>query len=860
MNILIKTPLAIILSGLFIPASYAELYFPPEMVSSDGGGMADLSHFSADGSQVPGEYQVDVYVNQQFVYNEKIRFEAADTRSLKAGTTKDDTTLVPCLSRKMTELAGIKTELYPALAGLEEGQCVFPMTFIPGSYSAFDVQKLRLDLSIPQASVRNAARGEIPTERWDEGINAALMNYSFSGSNRFAGSSNSSSYFLSLDGGVNVGPWRLRDARTWSYYDSRYGHKQAWQHQRTYVERTVIPLRSSLTAGETTTDSNIFDSVGITGVQLATDDNMYPDSMRGFAPVVRGVANGNAEVTVRQNGYTIYRTAVSAGPFEITDLNPMYSSGDLQVSVKEAGGYTRIFTVPYASVPALQRQGHLKYSLAAGRFRGGSDRYDDPVFSQGALMWGLPHDVTLYGGTQYSSRYLALQSGVGVNLGRLGALSADITHARSQLADDSRHIGQSLRFLYAHAFTLTGTSVRLTGYRYSTRGFHTLDETALKNMRGRLSDPDLLDENGEPVRDTFVDFYDLYNSKRARLEADVSQSLGDFGSVWLGAYRQTYWNTQSSSDSFQAGYSNTLGPVSYSLNVGYTRQKNENAPSYSDRTVSLSLSVPLDRLFSSGEASRHPVYATFYANRSSQGETAQQAGLSGSAMDDNQLSWNLSQGYARQQQMSGNASANYRGTYGNANLGYSYNKDWQNVNYGFSGGALLHRNGLTLGQPLGETSMLIAANGAPGLSIQNEPGVRTDWRGYAIKPYASSYRENRVSIDSRTLDDQTEVENGATRVVPTQGAIVRADFSVQRGHRVLLTLNHDGKPLPFGTMVTSGHSSSIVGDEGQVFLSGMADSGVVNANWGSQQRCTARYSLSQTDISAPVVRLTASCQ
>ena len=38
---------------------------------------------------------------------------------------------------------------------------------------------------------------------------------------------------------------------------------------------------------------------------------MLPDSMKGFAPVIRGTAHSNARVIVRQNGYVIYQNYVA---------------------------------------------------------------------------------------------------------------------------------------------------------------------------------------------------------------------------------------------------------------------------------------------------------------------------------------------------------------------------------------------------------------------------------------------------------------------------------------------------------------------------------------------------------------------
>ncbi|KYF17681.1 hypothetical protein AIZ04_25550, partial [Salmonella enterica subsp. enterica serovar Typhimurium] len=75
----------------------------------------------------------------------------------------------------------------------------------------------------------------------------------------------------------------------------------------------------------------LFDSTQFRGVQLASDDRMLPDSERGFAPVVRGVANSNAKVRISQNGLTIYETTVAPGAFEIDDLYPTGYGGDLIV-------------------------------------------------------------------------------------------------------------------------------------------------------------------------------------------------------------------------------------------------------------------------------------------------------------------------------------------------------------------------------------------------------------------------------------------------------------------------------------------------------------------------------------------------
>ena len=855
-------PLA--LAAFFLPAGFSahavDLYFPPEFMNSDPESSANLYIFQSAGAQRPGEYLVEIFVNDRAMGQKTLTFI---TRK-QGENSKDNSGLMVCLTRTMMAFIGVKMERYPALTALGDDECMAPEKVIPDASTRFDFTKMKLFISIPQASLHNLARGYIDPSLWDDGINAAMVNYNFSGGNTFAGASDSKNYFLNLNSGLNLGAWRLRDFRTWSYSIKEYQHQQSWQHLKTYVERAVIPLRSNLVMGESATSNEVFDSMGFKGVSLSSDENMFPDTMRGFAPVIRGIAESNAQVMVRQNGYSIYQTNVSPGAFEITDLYPIYSSGDLEVSVIESNGNTHVFTVPYSSVPILLREDRMKYSLTAGRFSGNSELYDDPTFGEATLLWGLPHNVTVYGGAQYSNKYLAEQFGVGINTGSTGAFSADMTQANSTLADGSKHQGQSVRFIYSHAFNPTSTSFNVTGYRYSTRGFHTLDEAALTTMRGRLYGHDDYDEYGNLIRNTYSDYYNLYNTKRARLEVQILQNLNSAGSLYITGFKQSYWNSGDSTTSLQTGYSSTLGPVIYSLSYSYNLQKKEATPSWTERTFSLSLSVPLDQLFS-WKVERRSVYATFNTSRDNTGNFSQQTGLSGTAFENNTLRWNVSQGYSRSDSNGSstyaNVGVNHRGGYGNSSLGYSYNQDHQRLNYGLSGSLIAHRDGLTHGQQITDSGVLVAAPGAAGVGVKGETGVSTDWRGYAIKSYATAYRENSVSLDTATLDDKTDIESGVARVVPTRGAIVRARFDVQHGHRTIMTVTREGKPLPFGTMVAGEKISGIVGDGGQVYLSGLQDKGTLTAKWGEQsnQQCVIAYQVSGQAQNAAIAHLSATC-
>ncbi len=859
-------PLALFLLTLFSTSANAGLYFDPAMLDANNAlPVADLTRFEQPGAQLPGVYQVDIFLNGNQASTRKMRFVSLPTADVlqhfSPPLPHDNTGLMACLTKADLELLKVNTPLFPALEALPQDSCVSPGAYISQAFTAFDFQKMRLDISIPQAAMKNLPQGWIPPERWDEGINAALLSYRFNGSSNHGRYGNSSSNYLSLNSGLNLGAWRLRDNSNWTGYQSSLGNSNHWQHLETYAQRTIIPLRSELTLGDSFTGSDVFNSLSFRGARLASNDDMYPDTQRGFAPSVKGVARSNARVEIRQHGNIIYQTFVAPGAFDINDLYSMSSGGDLDVTVTEADGSINHFLVPYSSVPMLQRDGHLRYTLTAGRYHSSSDRYSSPDFAQATLLWGLPHNMTVYGGVQLAERYQAAAVGAGMNMGDWGAISADVTQANSTLIDGSKHQGQSVRFLYGRSLVSTGTTLQLAGYRYSTQGFHTLDETALKTMSGWRYDYDRVGLDGLPVKRPYSDYYNLYNSRRASVEANISQTLGGFGSIYITATHQTYWNKSAATRALRGGFSSTFGQVSYSLSASYNRTSGQPD---ADKTVFLSISVPLDAWLPHGDSTsqHHPMWANFNTNRNSDGSFTHQAGLSGNALEENNLSWNVSQGYDRHGGNSGNAGLDYSGTYGNASTGYSYGRDHRQISYGLSGGAVLHRNGLTFGQYLGRTNVLVAAPGANGIGIENGTGLHTDWRGYSLVPYASDYRENRVALDINQLDDHTDLDNVVANVVPTEGAIVRADFKARTGIRTLMTLTYNGQPLPFGSTISSADSVSLVGDDGVVYLTGLALTGTLNAQWGeaANQRCVAKYTLPENALHQSMARAQAVCR
>ncbi|WP_235378806.1 fimbria/pilus outer membrane usher protein [Proteus faecis] len=814
-----KICISLILYLGYTASLYAEgsnldnLYFDPDFLELPNKSSIDLSQFE-NNEQLPGKYYVDIYVNTNLIGTENIKFEKVDNGKL-----------IPCLSISDLTKFGIKTSEYKELE--TKGNNCVNLSAIPNAKSEFQFNSQRLYLSIPQIAMNKDPRGFVDLNNIDNGITALLLNYSYSGSKNYdrkSNGSNTTSNYINLRPGVNIGPWRLRNYTTWSNSDDK---SSKWDTVYTYLSRSINQLKSQLILGDGVSPSSVFDSVPFRGIQLDTDDDMYPESVRGYAPVVRGIARSNAQITIRQNGYTIYQTEVAAGPFEINDLYPTGSSGDLYVTIKESNGSEQHQIIPFASLPVLQREGYVSYSITGGEYRAYDKEIEKQKFGQLTLIYGLPYGATAYGGSQLSNNYQAYSIGIGQNLGALGAISIDVTQANSKLNNGDTSRGQSYRFRYNKNLNTIGTNIALAGYRYSTDGYYSLAEV-FDEYRNGISAPEI-------------------ERRRNRAEITINQNLGEqYGSLSIGYVRENYWNSDRKTQSATMGYNNSWQGISYGLN--YTYNKNTNNYSYrsssyaksnDDHQLALSVSVPFsvfDDTF----------YYNFNTNSSSQSPSTGSVGLSASQLN-NRLNWSLQQAFTNQDQgSSGNLNASYKGKYGEMTGGSGYSKDNYNLYYGVNGSLVAHSGGVVLGQQLGETSAIVNIPEAADVAVLNQAGVETNSYGYALVPYITPYRKNTIDIDTSALPENTEMALTSQTVSPSRGALVKANFSANVGYRALIALTlENGEFIPFGSQVIfkdNPQLNNIVGNDGEVYLSGLNEKGQFIVKYNDKQ-CSANYNL-----------------
>lgn len=810
-------------------------FFDPAFISSVGqknsATAPDLTIFSTKDAQSPGEYRVEVLLNNDYQEITTILFVEAVNDS-----GEEKTTLVPCLSLDRLKRYGLRINAFPGLK--EDATGCTNTSIIPDFKTEFNFNKQQLAISIPQAALSNDVQGYIPAEEFDEGINALFTNYQFNASKDFE--IENENYSLNLQSGLNIGAWRIRNLGTWNKTNYDNGK---WDSVYLYAQRSITPLNGTLVVGESSSLSNIFDSVPFTGVQLATDTDMMPDSLRGYAPVVRGIAKTNARVVIKQNGYQIYQAFVAPGAFEITDIYATGGNGDLYVTVEESDGTRQNYIVPYASLPLMLREGQTEYEITSGKYRSYDNNTDETPFTQASISYGAFSNTTLYSGLQAASKYQALAFGIGRNLGTLGAISADLTQAWSSMKNAEKTSGQSWRLRYGKNILSTGTNITVAGYRYSTKGFNTLND----------------------VLESYNSDVGTYSprSLRNRTNLTINQSLGDgLGNLSISGLFEDYWDNKRRNKSLSIGYNGGWGRINYYLGYNYSRytwkSSRTDRTKEDDHLFSLSISVPLSEWLPNA-------YATYQVSNSNPGSTDQYVSLNGVALERNNLDWNVQEGYSNREGNSGGVYTNYRGSQGTVNGSYSYNKHSQLLNYGVSGAIMAHADGITLGQEMSDTSGLVKAPGLSNVRIENDQTIETDFRGYAIYPYLSPYRRNSLTLDSTTLGDEMELPETSQKSVPTRGAITRLSFNGNIGRRAFIQLlTASGTPVPFGATVVPASKTdapaSIVSDGGMVYLSGLKDSGELAVQWGknTEQQCKASYNLTDTD--AQLRQTTAVCR
>ncbi|WP_256676442.1 fimbria/pilus outer membrane usher protein [Pseudomonas sp. RGB] len=664
----------------------------------------------------------------------------------------------------------------------------YPQTVIES-----DPASLALSLVVPTQALRVAPQD---VSGYSTGGFAALLNYDVTGLHNEFGDSSSRFGSANTEVGFNAGDWivRSRQVQTWQDGASRSNHLDA------YAQRTFARQQAVLQAGQINLYNPVLAGAPITGVQVLTEQALQ-DQDQGAT--IDGIANGPAQVEVRQNGALVHSTVVPAGPFSLSHVPRLNGRSDVEVTVKEASGEERRFSVPAAMLGlGLPAPG---YAVAAGTVRNIGD-------SNGAEPW-----VVSAGWTAAVHPLITLGSGL-------------------LAAEDYRSAGANLGVLPWQNSQLQGAVVVAEATRQAQARGVQVDLSWSQQVGERWAISAANAWRSEGYRDLTESTYAAHIREQQRSRyRDQQSATVSWAHPWLGAFslgvsRAASFAGDSSSRAL-ASWGTQVGGVSLSA----TAEWQMGGRRYNDDSLYLNLSLPL------GENRRGRTWV-----RNSGGEHRIGIGLNEPLND--QLAYRVGVEHdSRDREVESSLGVSALPFYSQLDFNYSRSSDARSSYQGGArGGVVVHGDGVTLSPyPVRDTFALLSVGQMSGVKVSTPSGpVWTDWQGQAVVPQISAYGRSPVEVQTRSLPRNADISNGLAVVSAGRGAVDRLEFGVALTRRALLTLD---RPVPRGATVTTdgGEFVTLVQEGNQVFLPNVLDPRPLWIKGPGQPRCALRFELPQ---------------
>ncbi len=605
-----------------------------------------------------------------------------------------------------------------------------------------------------------------------EGASANLESWIYSPLGTFSGSG-----FMRYDEFRNVETVRLDTA--WRYTD---------------LKRSVTYRIGDLI----TSGPNWARPVRMGGGQVSRNFALRPDLLTTPLPSLSGTAAVPTTVDVYLNNVKVHTQEVEPGPFTITNIPAISSSGVARLVMRDATGREIEVRKSFYTSSSLLRTGYLEFSASAGlpRLNYGEKSFDYVHTPGGVLSarYGMTDRLTVHGHAEVS-RNLVLGGG-----GLTGVLfDKALLTAAGAISYGSR-----------------GTGYLIYG------GL----ETRIGNFTMKAS-----------AQHVFGEYTDL---------AGISAAATGAAGLSRGIY--TSGDFPHAVDMVSVGYA--LPDISGGISVNYLHT--EKADGETGNTLALNYNQRiLDDI---------SFYATAFADirkldRPSifVGVTiplgSSRGSISTGASYDQQGRYRATASYSKPLKQKNNSFGwRARATYGDLKSAQA-SLAWRSSK-GTVRGTVMHLKDNTLGQVSADGAVILAGGslfatnrihdsfaivdaGAPGVTVryENRPIDKTGRDGRLLIPTLRSFDRNKISIDPETLPVDARVPADKKYVVPADRAGVMVDFGVKvHSDSALVTfVDPAGRPLEVGSEVRMEGTSepTLVGYDGQAFLEGLSASNTV---------------------------------
>ncbi|AOA60044.1 hypothetical protein BFG52_16110 [Acinetobacter larvae] len=862
-------PLARLFSGALLYAVGSMLYAAAPMPEEDeyifdpnifagrsAGHQALLQRMSQTESVMAGPYKVDVYLNGQLLERLEVQFVQKTTQRIEPCF--DEPTLRKfALAQKNIDIIQSQSQSQSQSQG-----CIFLADYVAGTRIEFDSGKLRLDVFIPQSELRAVPRGYVDPAMWDAGEGIFFINYAghyyesrLIHQQQSQAAQQYRAAYLALQTGFNVGKWQYRQ-QSHIQYSQTMGTQ--WANIRRVVSRPLAGIKSVLNMGEIYSAGRFFSGMAFYGINLASEERMLPESMRGYAPVVQGIAKSNAKISIVQNQKEIYQTTVAAGPFVIQDLYPTSFNGDLLLVIEEADGELRYIKVPFAAMPESLRPGASRYHWDVGQTRQGQQ---PRFFSNLTYQRGVSNRSTVHVGARVARDYYATAAGA-VYSTAWGAFAVNFTHSQAKLIEQPQpQHGHMLQLSYSQKIATSDTTLNMAVYRYGGQGYLDLNDVIDRPRKKTDADTVVV----LPVQ-----------QRHLRYELSLNQNLAEFGLLFLSASAQKARDRQHHDVQFQLGYAKTFANgLSFNVSLLHQnivdpyqtiRQASRTGLSLGSTGKESTLNVSLS--YSLGRAKSYAAknLGLNYSQRQHQ-PASYQTSLSGTLGPERTLSYSIGvqqQPYQAQPTWVANIAQRFAYVATGLHIAKSP-QSWQ-VSSNVQGALAVHRGGITLGPYLGDSFVLVAAPGARGARVMSGQ-TRINRSGYALIPAITPYRYNEIILDPAGMSERVELLSQQHRVAPYAGATVKVNFATRIGYPLFIQTHlPSGEFVPLGAEVidAAGHVLGMVGQSGQMYVRVSQREGALRVRWGDDatQQCTFAYALTakQLEWAQDMIRLEKNCQ
>ncbi|PSV10000.1 hypothetical protein C0W59_21575 [Photobacterium kishitanii] len=693
--------------------------------------------FNKNVENVPGEYIADVIFNSTSYGRKKLIITKGEVKSL-------------CLAKPWIESINLPINYEKISYALKKNNC-YDFTMVESGKVDFDNSTQTLNIQLPQVAIVDVT----DEDNWDYGTTGFRFDYSVNANK----SKNAENVYGLFGFNGNYGRWVLSAKASGNINDGLVSPDLT-------LSTAIKQIRGDLIIGKTFTNTAMIPDFAFYGLTLRSNAAMTPWTDRGYAPVIDGILDSNALVTVMQGEYTLYSQRLPAGPFSLTNLAPI-SNGDMVVTIKEDNGISRSETYPVTVLPLLLREDDFNYNFAVGVKD--NSKPNENVFGLASFDYGFGFG-TLNSVSILHPHYQSLGFGASIPLGYYGGISANINYARSYYEDPTlqpkgKHTqkGLSASIQYSKDFG-EDTNIQLLTYRYTDEGYS--DFSSFNTHDNHIT-----------------------GDKRSRYEARITQRYESFY-LNLSGWYQEYRNNVPHDLGFNATLSKTLGN---GISIGLTSSYYKSGNNYDGYSSVINVTLPLDlwqktqfinssisydshagSSFNSGMSVRvnDDINSSVSVNV---GENNKTTSLhTGIRTDVMQTGFSISQSNDGNTYLSLNASGSIAAA---SDVGFAYSNS----------------------QP--ETIAIAHIDGLKDVSFNGS--IPTNSSGNTIVSL-SDYQDNNITIDTNNIPANVELLDSTYDVVPTNKAIIVKKYNYLIVNRYLLRVfDKFNNPYPMGTTVKS---------------------------------------------------------